>query len=96
VSWCIGGNNQLRRKMKKIFISILLLAGLAFPANTFARSSGLYIPRNIQKAYRENTRSPDGKPGPKYWQNRAGYSIDVKFDPVTRILKGKRNHYLLQ
>jgi hypothetical protein len=75
--------------MNKIFISMLLLAGFAFPANTSARSSGLYIPRNIQKAYQENTRSPDGKPGPKYWQNRADYSIDIKFDPVTRILKGK-------
>jgi hypothetical protein len=75
--------------MKKIFISMLLAAGLAFPVNTFARSSGLYIPRNIQKAYQMNTRSPEGKPRPKYWQNRADYSIDINFDPATRILKGK-------
>jgi hypothetical protein len=75
--------------MKKVFISMLLSAGLVFPANTFARSSGLYIPLNIQKAYQGNTRSLTGKPGTNYWQNRADYSIDVKFDPVTRILKGK-------
>jgi len=31
----------------------------------------------------------DGKPGPKYWQNRADYFIHINFDPVTRILKGK-------
>jgi hypothetical protein len=31
----------------------------------------------------------DGKPGPKYWQNRADYSMDINFDPVTRILTGK-------
>ena len=67
----------------------LLLAGLAFLINTFARSSGLYIPRNIQEAYQMNTRSMDGKPGPKYWQNRADYSINIEFDPVTRILRGK-------
>ena len=75
--------------MKKIFFYMLLLAGLALPANVFAQSSALYIPRNIQKAYQVNTRSPDGKPGPKYWQNRADYSMDINFDPVTRILKGK-------
>jgi hypothetical protein len=75
--------------MKKIFFSMLLLTGLALPANTFPGTSGLYIPRNIQKAYQVNTRSPDGKPGPKYWQNRADYSIDINFNPLTRILKGK-------
>jgi hypothetical protein len=68
---------------------MLLLLGLTFLANTFAQSSDLYIPRNIQKAYKMNTRSMDGKPGPKYWQNRADYSIHIEFDPVTRILQGK-------
>ena len=68
---------------------MLLLAGLAFPANTGAPSSTLYVPRNIQQAYRMNTRSPDGKPGPRYWQNRADYAIDINFDPVTRMLTGK-------
>jgi len=75
--------------MKKIFTSMLLFAGLVFPVNTFARSSALYIPRNIQKAYQVNTRSLDGKPGLKYWQNRADYSIHINFDPGTGILKGK-------
>ena len=77
--------------MKKIVISMLFAAVLAFPANTpaFAGCTGLYTPRNIQKAYQVNTRSPDGKPGPGYWQNRADYSMDINFDPVTRILKGK-------
>jgi hypothetical protein len=75
--------------MKKIFISMLLLVGLAFPANTFAGTSTLYIPLNIQKAYQKKTRSMDGKPGPKYWQNRADYSMDINFDPVTHILSGK-------
>lgn len=53
------------------------------------KSPGLYIPRNIQKAYLNKTRSLDGKPGSNYWQNRADYSIRIHFDPGTRILKGK-------
>jgi hypothetical protein len=33
--------------------------------------AGLYVPRDVQQAYAKGTRSPDGKPGPNYWQNHA-------------------------
>jgi len=59
---------------------------------TFAqKKSSLYIPRNIQDAYTENTRSFDGKPGERYWQNSADYDIKAELFPSTRILKGEEN-----
>lgn len=48
----------------------------------------LPVPLNIQPAYEKGTRTADGRPGPNYWQNRAGYVIDVHFDPATRLVSG--------
>lgn len=57
-------------------------------------SQQLYIPRDIKKAYEKGSRQWDGTPGPKYFQNRADYSINVSFDPETRLLKGYETiHY---
>ena len=43
--------------------------------------SELYIPKEIQKAYTNETRSKDGKPGINYWQNSVDYNIDVTVTP---------------
>jgi hypothetical protein len=64
-------------------IFILLLSNNSFP------QSSLYIPLNIKKAYDKETRSYDGKTGPKYWQNRSDYKIEVRIEPETRMLHGK-------
>jgi Peptidase family M1 domain len=48
----------------------------------------IYIPRNILRAYKNGTRSFDGKPGKNYWQNSSDYQIDVNVNPKTRILSG--------
>lgn len=48
----------------------------------------LYIPRNVQDAYKKETRSPDGKPGKNYWQNTADYNIAVKVSPPSRTITG--------
>ncbi|HRI19894.1 MAG TPA: M1 family metallopeptidase [Panacibacter sp.] len=48
----------------------------------------LPVPRNIEDAYINNTRSTDGKPGKNYWQNKASYLIDVSFYPATRQING--------
>jgi hypothetical protein len=53
-----------------------------------ASSQQLFIPKNIQSAYQKGTRSTDGKPGNKYWQNTASYKLNVSFAPVTRLLSG--------
>ena len=49
---------------------------------------GLYMPTNVQKAYEKATRSFDGTPGEKYWQNRADYDIEVELIPEERKIVG--------
>ena len=48
----------------------------------------LPVARNYQYAFDKNTRSLNGKPGVKYWQNTADYNIDVSFSPATRVIAG--------
>lgn len=48
----------------------------------------LPIPRNLQKAYDQGTRSISGQPGAKYWQNKADYDIYMAFSPLTRLVSG--------
>lgn len=66
------------------FLLFLLLA----TAGNLAAQSPLYVPRNIQQSYDNSTRSTDGKPGPKYWQNRSAYTMKVAIQPKKRLLSG--------
>ena len=65
----------------------LLLASLAAP--TAAQTTPLYQPRDIKAAFAKGTRSPDGRPGPNYWQNRARYDITVQAAPPARDIRGR-------
>jgi len=67
------------------FLSISLL--FLFCLNLQAQSS-LFVPRNYLKAYTNETRSWDGKPGLKYWQNKSKYVISATIDPKSRVLSG--------
>ncbi|GAA3961162.1 M1 family metallopeptidase [Pedobacter ginsengiterrae] len=51
--------------------------------------SQLPIEPVFQNAYLKETRSKDGKPGKKYWQNSSNYNLKVNFNPVSRLLNGK-------
>lgn len=51
----------------------------------------LYMPRNIQKAYENGTRSMDGKPGKNYWQNHGKYDINVVFEGTDNTVKGSES-----
>lgn len=66
----------------------LLLCLLATATSSRAQESALYVPRDIQRAYESDTRSMDGRPGARYWQNRADYDVNVRFDPVSGLLEG--------
>ncbi len=57
----------------------------------FLPAQKLFLPRNLQRSYDNQTRSNDGKPGAKYWQNRAEYRIDVQVDVPNKIVSGKSN-----
>ena len=53
-----------------------------------AAAQGLYQPRPVKRAYVKRTRSPDGKPGANYWQNRARYTITLTAAPPDRKITG--------
>lgn len=66
-------------------ISLLTLLIVCFQA---LQAQQLYMPRDIQKAYKNETRSMDGKPGKKYWQNYGRYNINITATPPQRTIKG--------
>ncbi|MCS6928543.1 MAG: M1 family metallopeptidase [Saprospiraceae bacterium] len=66
---------------------LLLLMCLAAAYGSWAQS--LYMPRNIQRAYQRQTRSWDGRPGPKYWQNRAEYRMEALLKMPEREVHGQ-------
>ncbi len=49
-------------------------------------SSTLRVPRFIQQAYDKQTRSPDGRPGKNYWQNRSTYKMSITVMPPNRTV----------
>jgi hypothetical protein len=48
----------------------------------------IHLPRGIQRAVMDGTRTSDGKPGRNYWQNRASYFISVSVTPPDRTIRG--------
>ncbi len=58
------------------------------PTPQSSASISLPMPRGVQAAYRKGTRSPDGRPGPNYWQNRARYFIAITALPPDRTIRG--------
>jgi hypothetical protein len=73
--------------LKKIKIILSCIIPILFSFQSFSQEN-LFIPRNIQTAYEKGTRSLDGKPGAKYWQNSSEYKIQVEVDPFTYLIKG--------
>ena len=70
--------------MKSISILLIFIAS----ASSIIAQDTLPIPANIRVAYTNQTRDRSGAPGPKYWQNKADYEINVNFDPASRLVKG--------
>ncbi len=69
--------------MKLISISIFFYL---YSLQLFAQE--LYQPRNIKQAFQNQTRSKDGLPGKKYFQNKASYEIDLDLTPPKKIISG--------
>lgn len=68
-------------------ITLIILISISFHA--FAQKTDLYMPKEIKKAYKNGTRSFDGKAGENYFVNRVDYSIKAEFNPETRLLEGE-------
>ena len=43
-------------------------------------------PPSVQRAIAAGTRTEDGRPGPRYWQNTAAYRLDARLDPASTVL----------
>lgn len=69
---------------KQLLFGLICFVGL----NATAQQTKLFIPVNVQKAIERGTRSIDGKPGSKYFQNSVDYTIKAQFDPKTGVLLG--------
>lgn len=70
--------------MKRIVLTAFVLTSLA----AAAAAQQLYMPRNVAAAYKNGTRSTDGRPGPKYWQNHGIYNISITVAPPSRTVTG--------
>src|SRR6185503_16819695 len=69
--------------MIRLFLCSLFLC-LAWRAS----AQTLTIPPGIQKTYDNGTRSTDGKPGKKFWQNRGRYTISLTVTPPDNTISG--------
>lgn len=72
----------------KPIIPLLFLVLNCSSGLLLSQSVQLYEPINYQTAVKNGTRSRDGKPGPRYWQNHADYDIQVKLDTATHEIFG--------
>jgi hypothetical protein len=66
----------------------LLAAALFLGCTAAASAQELIKPANIQKAYDKGTRSLNGRPGKKYWENHGRYNIAVTMLPPNRTVTG--------
>jgi hypothetical protein len=66
---------------------LILLSIIAFCFQS-AIAQDLFMPRDVQRAFKKGTRSPDGKPGKNYWQNYGRYNITITALPPDRNIKG--------
>ena len=66
---------------------VLLFSSIV--VNDFAQD--LPVPLNIRQAIDKGSRTLTGRPGPRYWQNRADYNIRVNFNPSSRLVSGSES-----
>lgn len=73
--------------MKRRFSYLPLLAIVCLTLTLHGQE--LFVPREIDKAYENGTRSRTGAPGEKYWHNTADYRMVVNVDPAEWTLEGE-------
>jgi hypothetical protein len=75
---------DLRMKMTHFLFSLTILC----TTKTGFSQGTLPVPSNIEQAIAKGTRTTSGLPGTRYWQNKGKYTIQVSFDPATRLVSG--------
>ncbi len=91
--------NSVRRLLVSLVLPVLLLLAATVAPDGFALAQEVVTPRRpipgpvvpppfFRAALERGTRSPDGSPGPNYWQVYSEYDIDARLDPVSGLLSG--------
>jgi hypothetical protein len=69
-------------------IAVALALPSVATAQTTTSATTLPTPRALKQAYAKGTRSPDGRPGPRYWENHGRYTISLTTSPPNRNVSG--------
>ncbi|MFT5886465.1 MAG: hypothetical protein ACI9IP_002932 [Arcticibacterium sp.] len=69
--------------------SVLLI--ISALASFLCGAQELYIPRDIEEAYKNKTRDISGNPGEAYWQNKGVYKIKLKINPPSKTIEGSED-----
>jgi hypothetical protein len=74
------------------FVAVRTPPGHAQEAVTLQRPipGPVVPPPYFRRALEQGTRSADGGPGPRYWQQHATYEIDARLDPAKGLLNGRQ------
>ena len=76
--------------MERFSLIIILAISSQF---SFSQKTSNYDPHEafapqFYPDYGNEIRTADGRPGPKYWQNRADYTINVSLNDVENTISG--------
>lgn len=79
--------------MKNAISFILFVFAFIGVQPVIAQTSSVYNPYEafapfFYPSYGDEVRTADGTPGPKYWQNRADYAIDVTLNDIQHTVTG--------
>lgn len=69
----------------------LAIPSAAFGAASFGAAldpDTIALPPSVARAIETGTRTRDGRPGPRYWQQRVDYEIHARLDPASKRLTG--------
>ena len=69
-------------------LALVLLVATSSAAAQRPAPYPVFTPPAVQRAVDQGTRTADGRPGPRYWQNSAAYRLDARLDLASTILSG--------
>lgn len=74
--------------IKKSLSLLALITALLLIEHAQLQAQCFYYPRDLKQAFKNKTRSIDGKPGKNYWQNHGSYNIILTVSPPNRNIQG--------
>lgn len=74
--------------MKAKFLVLSAVLILVYAAVIYPQGKNIFIPNEIRKTYKNETRDYRGIPGKNYWQNRSDYVIKAELNPGTAMVSG--------